>query len=56
MSFRRRLLLLFALTVLLSVAAVTTIISTWTRRAFDHANDERCERGEGQTLCAPRSV
>ena len=41
MSFRRRLLLLFALTVLLSVAAVTTIISTWTRRAFDHANDER---------------
>jgi signal transduction histidine kinase len=41
MSFRRRLLLLFALTVLLSVAAVTVIISTWTRRAFDRANDER---------------
>lgn len=41
MSFRRRLLLLFALTVLLSVAAVTVIISTWTRRAFDQANDER---------------
>src|SRR5256885_9518044 len=40
-SFRRRLLLLFALTVLLSVAVVTVIISTWTRRAFDHANDER---------------
>jgi signal transduction histidine kinase len=40
-SFRRRLLLLFALTVLLSVAAVTAIISTWTRRAFDHADDER---------------
>jgi two-component system nitrogen regulation sensor histidine kinase NtrY len=40
-SFRRRLLLLFALTVLLSVATVTAIISTWTRRAFDHANDER---------------
>jgi signal transduction histidine kinase len=40
-SFRRRLLLLFALTVLLSVAAVTVIISTWTRRAFDRANDER---------------
>jgi two-component system, NtrC family, nitrogen regulation sensor histidine kinase NtrY len=40
-SFRRRLLLLFALTVLLSVAAVTAIISTWTRRAFDRANDER---------------
>ena len=41
MSFRRRLLLLFALTVLLSVAAVTLIISTLTRRAFDRANDER---------------
>ncbi|HKW19473.1 MAG TPA: ATP-binding protein [Terriglobales bacterium] len=41
MSFRRRLLLLFALTVLLSVAAVTVIISTLTRRAFDRANDER---------------
>ena len=41
MSFRRRLLLLFALTVLLSVATVTVIISTWTRRAFDRANDER---------------
>jgi signal transduction histidine kinase len=40
-SFRRRLLVLFALTVLLSVAAVTVIISTWTRRAFDRANDER---------------
>lgn len=41
MSFRRRLLLLFGLTVLLSVAAVTVIISVLTRRAFDHANDER---------------
>lgn len=41
MSFRRRLLLLFALTVLLSVTAVTVIISTMTRRAFDRANDER---------------
>ena len=41
MSFKRRLLLLFALTVLLSVAAVTLIISTLTRRAFDRANDER---------------
>lgn len=41
MTFRRRLLLLFALTVLVSVAAVTVIISIWTRRAFDHANDER---------------
>ncbi|HJT71135.1 MAG TPA: HAMP domain-containing sensor histidine kinase [Terriglobales bacterium] len=41
MSFRRRLLLLFALTVLLSVAVVTVIISTLTRRAFDRANDDR---------------
>lgn len=41
MSFRRRLLLLFALTVLLSVAAVTVIISSLTRRAFDRANDDR---------------
>jgi two-component system, NtrC family, nitrogen regulation sensor histidine kinase NtrY len=43
MSFRRRLLLLFALTVLLSVATVTVIISIWTRRAFDRANDERTQ-------------
>lgn len=41
MSFRRRLLLLFALTVLLSITAVTVTISTLTRRAFDRANNER---------------
>ena len=41
MSFRRRLLVLFALTVVVSVTAVTVIISVLTRRAFDHANDER---------------
>lgn len=41
MTFRRRLLVLFALMVLLSVAAVTVIIATLTRRAFDRANDER---------------
>jgi len=41
MTFRRRLLLLFALTVLVSVAAVTGIVSVMTRRAFDRANDER---------------
>jgi signal transduction histidine kinase len=39
-SFRRRLLFLFALTVLLSIAAVTVTIATLTRRAFDSANDE----------------
>ena len=41
MSFRRRLLLLFALTVFVSVAAVTGIVSVMARRAFDRANDER---------------
>ena len=41
MSFRRRLLLLFALTVFVSVAAVTGIVSAMARRAFDRANDER---------------
>jgi two-component system nitrogen regulation sensor histidine kinase NtrY len=41
MTLRRRLLVLFALTVLVSVAAVTLIISAMTRRAFDRANDER---------------
>lgn len=41
MSFRRRLLLMFAVTVLVSVAAVTGIISTLARRAFDRANDQR---------------
>jgi len=41
MSLRRRLLLLFALTVVVSVAAVTLIVSAMTRRAFDRANDER---------------
>jgi signal transduction histidine kinase len=41
MSLRRRLLVLFALTVLVSVAAVTLIVSAMTRHAFDRANDER---------------
>ena len=41
MSFRRRLLLLFALTVLSSVAVVTLIVSAMARRAFDRANDQR---------------
>jgi hypothetical protein len=41
MSFRRRLLLLFALTVVISVAVVTLIISGLARRAFDRSNDER---------------
>src|SRR6478609_2005540 len=41
MSFRRRFLMLFALTVLVSVAAVTAIVSVMARRAFDRANDER---------------
>jgi two-component system, NtrC family, nitrogen regulation sensor histidine kinase NtrY len=41
MSFRGRLLAGFALTVFLSVAAVTMIVSAVTRRAFERANDER---------------
>jgi two-component system, NtrC family, nitrogen regulation sensor histidine kinase NtrY len=41
MSFRRRLLLLFAVLVFVSVAAVAWIVSTMTRRAFDRTNDER---------------
>jgi len=40
-SFRRKLLAVFALTVFLSVAAVTWIVSATTRRAFEQANEER---------------
>lgn len=48
MSLRRRLLVLFALTVFVSVAAVTGIVSAMTRRAFDRANDERTAALVGQ--------
>jgi signal transduction histidine kinase len=48
MSLRRRLLVLFALTVLVLVAAVTGIVSAMTRRAFDRANDERTSALVGQ--------
>jgi two-component system, NtrC family, nitrogen regulation sensor histidine kinase NtrY len=41
MSFRRKLLAVFALTVFLSVVAVTWIVSTITRRAFERSNEER---------------
>lgn len=41
MSFRRKLLAVFALTVFLSVVAVTWIVSTVTRRAFERSNEER---------------
>ncbi len=41
MSFRRKLLLVFALTVFLSVAAVAWMVSLITRRAFERANEER---------------
>jgi signal transduction histidine kinase len=41
MSFRRKLLAAFALTVFLSVAAVALLVSVVTRRAFDHSEDER---------------
>jgi two-component system nitrogen regulation sensor histidine kinase NtrY len=41
MSFRRRLLVLFSITVFISVAIVTLIVSAMARRAFDRASDER---------------
>jgi two-component system, NtrC family, nitrogen regulation sensor histidine kinase NtrY len=41
MSFRSRLLAGFALTVFVSVAAVTVIVSAVTRQAFERANEER---------------
>jgi two-component system, NtrC family, nitrogen regulation sensor histidine kinase NtrY len=41
MMFRRKLLLLFAMTVFLSVAAVAWLVSSVTRRAFDRSEDER---------------
>jgi two-component system nitrogen regulation sensor histidine kinase NtrY len=41
MMFRRKLLVVFALTVLVSVAAVAWSISSLTRRAFEKANEER---------------
>jgi two-component system nitrogen regulation sensor histidine kinase NtrY len=40
-SFRRKLLLVFALTVFLSVAAVAWMVSAITRRGFEQVNDER---------------
>jgi two-component system, NtrC family, nitrogen regulation sensor histidine kinase NtrY len=41
MMFRRKLLTVFALTVFLSVAAVTLVVSAVTRRAFERSEDER---------------
>ena len=41
MMFRRKLLVVFALTVFLSVAAVTLLVSAVTRRAFDRSEEER---------------
>jgi signal transduction histidine kinase len=41
LTFRRKLLGVFALTVFLSVAAVALLVSAVTRRAFDHSEDER---------------
>jgi signal transduction histidine kinase len=41
MSFRRKLLAVFALTVVLSVAAVAWLVSAMTRRAFERTEDER---------------
>src|SRR5438270_14069800 len=41
MSFRRKLLLVFALTVSVSVAAIAWIVSDVTGRAFERANEVR---------------
>jgi two-component system nitrogen regulation sensor histidine kinase NtrY len=41
MTFRRKLLAVFALTVFLSVAAVAWLVSKVTQRAFDSSEDER---------------
>jgi two-component system, NtrC family, nitrogen regulation sensor histidine kinase NtrY len=41
MMFRRKLLMVFALTVFLSVVAVAWLVSVVTRRAFDRSEDER---------------
>ena len=43
MSFRRKVLLAFALTVFVSVAGVSLIVSVVTRRAFERADEERTE-------------
>jgi two-component system nitrogen regulation sensor histidine kinase NtrY len=40
-SFRRKLLLVFALTVFLSVAAVAWIVAVYTRRTFERSEQER---------------
>lgn len=41
MTFRRKLLAVFSLTVFLSVAAVAFLVSAMTRRAFDKADNDR---------------
>lgn len=48
MSFRRKLLLLFALTVFLSVATVAFLVSLATRRAFERANEAQSAALAGQ--------
>jgi signal transduction histidine kinase len=48
LSFRRKLLLLFALTVFLSVATVAWIVSLATRRAFEQGNEAQTAALVGQ--------
>jgi two-component system, NtrC family, nitrogen regulation sensor histidine kinase NtrY len=48
LSFRRKLLLLFTLTVFLSVATVAWIVSLTTRRAFEQANEAQTAALVGQ--------
>src|SRR6185437_13240555 len=40
-TFRRKLLVIFAITVFISVATVAVIVSILARRAFEKADDER---------------
>ena len=48
MSFQRKLLAVFALTVFVSVAAVTAIVSSVTRRAYERVDGERTAALVGQ--------
>jgi aryl-alcohol dehydrogenase-like predicted oxidoreductase len=41
MTFRRKLLAVFAITIVLAVAAVAGLVSAMTRRAFDKADNDR---------------
>ena len=48
MSFRTKLLIIFALTVVAAVALVAGVVSTYTRRAFERLDSQRSEALVGQ--------